>query len=326
MEAESGWLAPLQGSVSHSCSGEALPLQSENVQAKTIHFDEFEIDLGRYELRRNGRVLKLEKLPMELLILLAEREGQLVTREEIIQRLWGNDVFVDTRQGINTAVRKIRLALKDDPDDARIVQTVIGKGYRLAAPISVAAAPQGGASAGTDHQAAEQVFESQFPPAAVPSECPPRQDMQPADGPSAAKTAPISPALARGLFLLIQMGYLALYTVAFAYFAEIQRLGLSSSVWEFVLVGGLTGAAVRLYLISAVSFGYAGAGRLFQQMFPGVIVLDAIWAASPLLLYSQWGMVTLLGVACLAFLPFSQRTLILWAYGPVRSRGGPAAV
>ena len=85
------------------------------VQAQIIKFDEFELDLGRYELRRRGRPLKLEKVPMELLILLAEREGQLVIREEIVQRLWGADVFVDTRQGINTAVRKIRLALKDAP-------------------------------------------------------------------------------------------------------------------------------------------------------------------------------------------------------------------
>ena len=71
---------------------------------------------------------------MELLILLVRRGGELVTREEIVQRLWGEDVFVDTRQGINTAVRKIRMALRDDPEDPRILQTVFGKGYRLVAP------------------------------------------------------------------------------------------------------------------------------------------------------------------------------------------------
>jgi TolB-like protein/DNA-binding winged helix-turn-helix (wHTH) protein/Tfp pilus assembly protein PilF len=96
-------------------------------------FGEFELDPVRYELRRNGRVLKLERIPMELLILLAEKDGHVVSRQEIMERLWGNDVFVDTEHGINTAVRKIRLALKDDPDKPRFVQTVTGKGYRFVA-------------------------------------------------------------------------------------------------------------------------------------------------------------------------------------------------
>jgi len=92
--------------------------------------DQFELDLGSYELRKSGQVIHLEKTPMELLILLAQKQGQLVTREEIIERLWG-DSFVDTRQGINTAIRKIRLATKDDPEKPRVLETVVGKGYRL---------------------------------------------------------------------------------------------------------------------------------------------------------------------------------------------------
>ena len=70
---------------------------------------------------------------MELLILLATKDGRLVTRDEIIERLWGKDVFVDTEHGINTAIRKIRLVLKDDPERPRFVQTVTGKGYRFVA-------------------------------------------------------------------------------------------------------------------------------------------------------------------------------------------------
>jgi len=70
---------------------------------------------------------------MELLILLANSDGHLVTRQEIIERLWGKDVFVDTEHGINTAIRKIRLVLKDDPEKPRFVQTVTGKGYRFIA-------------------------------------------------------------------------------------------------------------------------------------------------------------------------------------------------
>src|SRR5580704_15915102 len=73
---------------------------------------------------------------MEVLLLLAERQGQLVTREEIIEKLWGKDVFLDTDNAINTAIRKIRQVLKDDPEQPRFVQTITGKGYRFIAPVT----------------------------------------------------------------------------------------------------------------------------------------------------------------------------------------------
>jgi TolB-like protein/DNA-binding winged helix-turn-helix (wHTH) protein len=96
-------------------------------------FAEFELDHGRYELRRGESVLKLEKIPMELLVFLMESNGQLVTRDEIVEKIWGKDVFLDTEHGINTAIRKIRQTLGDDPDNPRFVQTVTGKGYRFIA-------------------------------------------------------------------------------------------------------------------------------------------------------------------------------------------------
>ena len=100
---------------------------------------EVELDLERYELRRGGRTERLEKLPMELLILLSQRHGQLVTRAEILDRLWGQDVFIDADAAINTAVRKVRRALEDDPENPRFLETVVGKGYRFVGPISVTA-------------------------------------------------------------------------------------------------------------------------------------------------------------------------------------------
>jgi TolB-like protein/DNA-binding winged helix-turn-helix (wHTH) protein/Tfp pilus assembly protein PilF len=105
------------------------------VPPSSYKFGEFELDCARYEVRRNGRTLKLERIPMELLILLAEKDGNVVSRQEIIERLWGKDVFVDTEHGINTAIRKIRLALRDDPEQPRFVQTVTGKGYRFVAEL-----------------------------------------------------------------------------------------------------------------------------------------------------------------------------------------------
>jgi len=94
-------------------------------------FGDFTLDCDRFELLHRGHSLRLERKPMELLILLAARNGHLVTRAEIAKQLWEQQVFVDTEHGINTAVRKIRQTLKDDSEKPRFVQTVTGKGYRF---------------------------------------------------------------------------------------------------------------------------------------------------------------------------------------------------
>ncbi len=103
--------------------------------APEFQFGDFTLDQSRYRLQRGERLLRLEKLPMELLILLVQRRGELVSRAEIAERLWGNDVFLDVDHSINTAVRKVRLTLRDDPEKPRFVETVVGKGYRFAAPV-----------------------------------------------------------------------------------------------------------------------------------------------------------------------------------------------
>jgi TolB-like protein/Flp pilus assembly protein TadD len=106
------------------------------MSADVLKFSDFELDLSAYELRRDGCSLKLERIPMELLRLLVEQRGQLVTREAIIEKLWGHDVFLDTDNGINTAVRKIRQALEDDIAQPRFLHTVPGKGYRFSATVT----------------------------------------------------------------------------------------------------------------------------------------------------------------------------------------------
>src|ERR1035438_2898994 len=103
--------------------------------AQELQFGDFTLDQSRYRLQRGELLLRLERLPMELLILLVQRGGELVSREEIAERLWGKDVFVDVDHSINTAIRKIRQALRDDPERPRFVETVVGKGYRFAAPV-----------------------------------------------------------------------------------------------------------------------------------------------------------------------------------------------
>ncbi len=101
---------------------------------KKIRFDDFELDYSRFQLSRRGHPVRLESLPLQLLMFLLERRGQLVTREQISSELWSKDVFVDVEQGINTAIRKIRRALGDDADEPHYLQTVVGRGYRFVAP------------------------------------------------------------------------------------------------------------------------------------------------------------------------------------------------
>ena len=109
-----------------------------------IRFEDFDLDARSYRLRRSGEDLKLERIPFELLLLLVGHPGELVTREQIIEKLWGKGVQLDTENAINTAVRKVRLALGDDPMQPRFVQTVTGRGYRFIASVACPSSPATG--------------------------------------------------------------------------------------------------------------------------------------------------------------------------------------
>ena len=100
-----------------------------------LKFGDFVLDAAAYELRRLGRPVRLERLAMDLLLLLLSHRGELVTRAEIVERLWGRDVFLDVDASVNTLVRKIRRALRDTVEHPRYLQTVQGKGYRFIAPV-----------------------------------------------------------------------------------------------------------------------------------------------------------------------------------------------
>jgi TolB-like protein/Tfp pilus assembly protein PilF/DNA-binding winged helix-turn-helix (wHTH) protein len=129
------------------------------------------LDLKRYELRRaDGVTLKLERQPMELLIFLAQRRSELVTREEIAAELWPDGVFVDTERGINNAIRKIRIALHDSPDEPTQLQTVVGKGYRFIGHLEMLGGPTGSLT-----QASPAVSDSPTAPSASQARSPSRR-------------------------------------------------------------------------------------------------------------------------------------------------------
>ncbi len=132
-----------------SFESRTLPIDRLGVHLNSdvLQFGEFELDVHNHRLRRSGSEMKLERIPMELLIMLASRPGELVRREEIVQELWGNEINVDTENAINTAVRKIRQVLGDDSSSPRFVQTISKRGYRfLAEPTRAAVPPQSPAS------------------------------------------------------------------------------------------------------------------------------------------------------------------------------------
>ena len=111
----------------------STPVQEQ----QSIRFGEdYELDLRLRRLRRGSHVLKLERIPLEMLVLLVEHRGEIVTRDEIVSRVWGKGVFLDTDNSIRGAIRKLRQALKDDAECPRFIRTVTGQGYLFIAPVA----------------------------------------------------------------------------------------------------------------------------------------------------------------------------------------------
>ena len=108
---------------------------SDRPSSRALRFGDFELDVPAYELRKRGRAVKLERLAMDLLILLVEERDRLIPRNEIVERLWGPDVFLEVDASVNTLVRKLRRVLGDAVEHPRFIQTVQGKGYRFIATV-----------------------------------------------------------------------------------------------------------------------------------------------------------------------------------------------
>ena len=105
-------------------------------QRRSFQFGLFELNVPARELRKSGVKLKLQDQPLQVLLLLLERPGEIVSRDEIQKRLWPDDTDVDFDNAINSAVRKLRDALADSPQTPRYVETLARRGYRFIAPVS----------------------------------------------------------------------------------------------------------------------------------------------------------------------------------------------
>jgi len=264
-----------------------------------VRFGVFAVDLAAGELRKNGARIRLQEQPFQILAILLERPGDAVTREELRQRLWPADTFVDFDHSLNTAVNKLREALGDSASNPRYVETLARRGYRFLAAVERPETTPGPAKADTvDDKRAAKTF---------------HRDLE----------VPVPQrSLTRGLFALIQVMYLIFYVAALFRLPEIQRItGTFLPGWgalvifAAVLVTAGVGIPLRCYLISAVAFDHQRLGEKFQRMFLIVLVLDQLWAIAPFLMTHNIGFgAAFAATAGLLYVPFSERTLVRLAY------------
>jgi Tol biopolymer transport system component/DNA-binding winged helix-turn-helix (wHTH) protein len=118
-------------------------------EKQTYHFGPFELDTQCGQLRKDGVGLKLQGQPVQILGILLEHPGQLVTREELRERLWASDTFVDFDHSLNTAVKKLRQALGDEADTPRYIETLPRRGYRFVGDVIAEGSPHKNSEAGS---------------------------------------------------------------------------------------------------------------------------------------------------------------------------------
>ncbi len=278
-------------------------------------FDEFEADLRAAELRRNGTRLKLQLQPFQVLIALLERPGEVVTREELRQRLWPQDTFVDFDHGLNTAMVKLRDVLGDSASSPKYIETIAKRGYRFlgrseAVPEQTPAAVRPGIEAPAPLPQATQV-EPQLPSAVPKTEPSPEPAASEPELPRASRNT------ARVLFILAQIMYLIFYLSALfswenTYHASYMAWGKAGAVaFTVYMATALVGLVIRLYLISATAMDYHLLGEKFRLLTPALFVLDMLWAIAPLLIQDRIGFgFSLAACAALIYMPFAQRTLM----------------
>ena len=292
---------------------------TSQMQRRIFRFGAFEADETTGELRKHGVRIKLHSQPFQLLVMLLERPTELVTREEMRQRLWGEDTFVDFDHGVNSAVNKLREALGDSASQPRHIETIAGKGYRYIVPVTVAEAvvrtsPANRASVNGDSPSTGSGQEAEIGAVVIPQESERVRTIlaAPHELPHSSR------ALIKTLFLLTQAMYLAFYVGALANLDEIRGIFadaqiVSPSVLMTLLVTSAAVAIpVRLFLIAAMTFDFPQFPDKFRRLFPFLLTLDLIWALSPFLLIHHINVgVALAMVAALVYLPFAQRSLVL---------------
>lgn len=280
---------------------------TESAPARQYRFGAFEADASTGELRRQGIRVKLNAQPFQVLLMLLEHPGEVLTREEIARTLWSDGTFVDYDHGVNSAVNRIREALGDAATSPRFVETLARRGYRFVAPVE---------------SIATESAPSLLPVPLEPPQRPQESEPRPGNGilASPEELPRTSHAVVQALFLVLQVMYLGFYVGALTNLAEIEDL-LSPLRRATLVFCALIGTAailipVRAFVLCAVLFRAPGVRRKFLQMWPAILVADVLWALSPFLLMHHIN--AGLALACMALLvysPFAQRSLMLMGAG-----------
>jgi DNA-binding winged helix-turn-helix (wHTH) protein len=277
--------------------------------SKIVRFGLFEADLAAGELRKQGVRIRLQEQPFQVLAYLLERPGEAVTREELRQKLWPADTFVDFDHSLNTAVNKVREALGDSASSPRYVETLARRGYRFLGPVQ---------GAGT-----KESVSATAKPGPIDAESGVAGALSGREGFDRELEVPVPHrSITRALFGLIQVMYLAFYVVALFRLGEIDRVASgflpgwgAFTIFAAVLVTAGVGIPLRCYLLSAAAFDYRRLGEKFLRIFLPILILDQLWAAAPLLMVGKIGFgAAFAATAALLYVPFSERTLVRMAY------------
>ncbi|HTW58784.1 MAG TPA: winged helix-turn-helix domain-containing protein [Terriglobales bacterium] len=284
-----------------------------------MRFGVFELDHSAGELRKSGVKLRLQEQPFQLLAMLLDRPGEVITRDELRQKLWPSDTFVDFDHSLNTAVNKVREALGDSASSPRYVETLARRGYRFIAPV------QKDAQSDLQNNAQNYVQNNAAPGVRLPATgvTPSSTSPEPVPALHPELEVPIPRrGVTRGLFALIQVMYLCFYLAALFRLHAVQSVADSflpmwgaTALAGAVMVTAGVGIPLRCYLLSAAGFDYQRLGEKFRLMFPFILALDELWAVAPFLLTQKIGLgAAFAASAALLYLPFSERTLIRMAY------------
>jgi len=275
---------------------------------QVFRFGVFEADAASGEVRKSGVKLRLQDQPFQVLVILLQNPGQVISREELRQKLWPGDTFVDFDHSLNTIINKLREVLGDSASNPRFIETLAKRGYRFLPAVEVLGippqAPTTGEHSHPGSTTASPTSASVF--LTNPDELP-----------------EVPHGFVRVLFLLIQVMYLSFYIAALARLSAVEELldrKFGGANWITIILVATAAIAipVRLYLLSYVSFDIKDLSRKFQRLFPATFIVDELWALSPFLLAPQIGIgLALAGTAALIYVPFAQRTLVL-----MRDRSG----
>jgi cholera toxin transcriptional activator len=288
-------------------------LSEGNNQARFFRFGMFELDSDTGELRKDGKSRpRIRDQALQILIMLLEKSDEVVSRDELRERLWPADTFVDFDHGLNTAINQVRTALGDSAANPKFIQTLPRRGYRFIAPVQIVARENGVVGGGENREQTIDTFgQSAEVPTAAAAEMRSSILSDSKDLPVVRKES------VRILFLLIQLMYLIFYIIFLVRLSFAEAVLNDWGRYAFTLfmvlvVAAAIGIPVRLYLLTAMAFRYEGLNKKFRKLFPFLLVLDEMWALTPFLCVQQIGLgVAIATAAALLYLPFSQRSLLL---------------